>query len=68
MSFRDRVAENMRQIAALSPLQVAINLAIVVGVLALLAAIGFIPWSGTIGGAIGYVAVHVIARVWFSPR
>ena len=68
MSFRDRVAENMRQIAAQSPVQLAINLVIVVGVLSILAAIGFIPWSGTIGGAIGYVAVQVIARVWFSPR
>ena len=68
MSFRDRVAENLRQIAAQSPAQLAINLVIVIGVLAILAAIGFIPWSGTIGGAIGYVAVQVIARVWFSPR
>jgi hypothetical protein len=68
MSFRDRIADNMRQIAAQSPAQLAINLIIVIGVLALLAAIGFIPWAGMIGGAIGYVAVQVIARVWFSPN
>jgi hypothetical protein len=63
MSLRERVDENLRLMAEQSVGQLALNTAIVIGVLALLTVIGWIPLGGLIGGTIGYVAVQAWARL-----
>ena len=59
----ERVDENMRLMAGQTPLQLAINLALVIGILSLLAVLGLLNWSAVIGGAIGYVVIQAIARL-----
>jgi len=59
----ERVDENMRLMASQTPLQLAINLAIVIAILSLLAVLELLTWSAVIGGALGYVAIQAIARI-----
>ena len=68
MSFKQRIEENMRQIAAQSPGVLALNLVVVIGVLGVMAAIGFIPVGGLIGGTIGYLAVNIWARLRYGGQ
>ncbi len=57
-----RVDENMRLMASQTPPQLAINLAVMVGVLSLLALLGVFNWSFVIGGTLGYLVIQAIAR------
>ena len=46
----------------------AVNITIVVVVLAIMAAVHFIPVAGLIGGVIGYVGVQAWARWRYGDR
>jgi hypothetical protein len=59
----ERIRENMRQIAAQSPAQLATGLVLIVGILAVMTAVGLIPLAALIGGTLGFVAVQAYARI-----
>ena len=64
--MRERINENMRALAAQSTGQLLAGTVVVLGILGLMTAVGFIQLPGLIGGTLGYLAVQAYARIRYG--
>ena len=66
--MRERIDQNMRALATQSTGQLVAGTVVVLGILGLMTAVGFIQLPGLVGGGLGYLAVQAYARIRYGSR